>query len=63
MKIASNGIHIEVNDQGSGTPAIVFLHYYRTHTGRSRSITAAGETRTLRLTATHSLISPMTHKG
>jgi len=28
MKIASNGIHIEVNDQGSGTPAIVFLHYW-----------------------------------
>ena len=28
MKIASNGIHIEVNDQGSGTPVIVFLHYW-----------------------------------
>jgi pimeloyl-ACP methyl ester carboxylesterase len=28
MKIASNGIHINVTDQGSGTPAIVFLHYW-----------------------------------
>lgn len=28
MKIASNGIHINVDDQGSGTPAIVFLHYW-----------------------------------
>jgi pimeloyl-ACP methyl ester carboxylesterase len=28
MKIASNGIHLHVADQGNGTPAIVFLHYW-----------------------------------
>jgi 3-oxoadipate enol-lactonase len=28
MKIASNGIHIHVNDQGRGEPALVFLHYW-----------------------------------
>jgi pimeloyl-ACP methyl ester carboxylesterase len=28
MKIASNGIHIDVTDQGSGTPTVVFLHYW-----------------------------------
>ncbi len=28
MKITSNGIGINVEDQGSGVPALVFLHYY-----------------------------------
>jgi pimeloyl-ACP methyl ester carboxylesterase len=28
MFIATNGIRVNVKEQGSGTPAIVFLHYY-----------------------------------
>lgn len=28
MEIASNGIRIHVEEQGSGNPALVFLHYY-----------------------------------
>jgi hypothetical protein len=28
MKIASNGIQIHVEEQGSGDVALVFLHYY-----------------------------------
>ncbi|TKC89214.1 alpha/beta fold hydrolase [Trinickia terrae] len=28
MKITANGIHIHVEDEGSGTPALVFLHYW-----------------------------------
>jgi pimeloyl-ACP methyl ester carboxylesterase len=28
MKIASNGIRIHVEEQGSGDFALVFLHYY-----------------------------------
>jgi pimeloyl-ACP methyl ester carboxylesterase len=28
MKITSNGIRIHVEDQGSGDPALLFLHYY-----------------------------------
>ena len=28
MEIASNGIRIHVEEQGSGDPALVFLHYY-----------------------------------
>ena len=28
MKVTSNGIQLYVKDQGSGTPALVFLHYW-----------------------------------
>jgi pimeloyl-ACP methyl ester carboxylesterase len=28
MKIAANGINLHVEEQGSGDPALVFLHYY-----------------------------------
>jgi len=28
MKIAANGVNLHVKEQGSGNPALVFLHYY-----------------------------------
>jgi pimeloyl-ACP methyl ester carboxylesterase len=28
MKITANGLNIHVEEQGSGNPALVFLHYY-----------------------------------
>ncbi|SDI74862.1 alpha/beta fold hydrolase [Paraburkholderia phenazinium] len=41
MKILANGIHIHVNDQGSGTPAIVFLHYWGGSSRTWRDVIAA----------------------
>ncbi len=43
MKVAANGIHIHVKDQGCGSTAVLFLHYWG---GSSRTwdpvITALG---------------------
>ncbi|GAA0733987.1 alpha/beta fold hydrolase [Sphingomonas sp. ABOLD] len=40
MKVASNGIRINVEDQGSGAPALVFLHYWGGSARTWRHVTA-----------------------
>src|SRR6201999_187055 len=41
MKIASNGIRIHVDEQGSGDFALVFLHYYGGSSRTWRKVIAA----------------------
>jgi pimeloyl-ACP methyl ester carboxylesterase len=41
MKIATNGIHLDVVDEGTGKPALVFLHYWGGSSRTWRHVVAA----------------------